>query len=60
MSEFWRRSSFCQDGSCVVVKRMGGFVQFGSDEDGLDYVYVTIEEWNDFVKGVKNGEFDFE
>ena len=57
----YRRSSFCGGGSCVEVAPLENgrvAVRDSKDTTKQEHVY-TQEEWNDFVKGVKAGEFDF-
>lgn len=57
MIEF-KKSSFCSGGSCVKVDMTSitGIVHV-FDEHGNLCIFTT-QEWNDFTKGVKNGEFD--
>lgn len=58
----FRASSFCATNGCVEVARLadGGIaVRDGKDRSGPTLVY-SAAEWRAFVKGVKNGEFDFE
>lgn len=55
-------SSFCQDGSCVAAARVVTLdgeerVHLFSTVDGGDT--FTRDEWDAFVAGVKNGEFDW-
>jgi hypothetical protein len=60
-SASWRKSSFSQDGGqCVQT----AFLPDGSvalrhskDPDGSVLIY-TPREWNAFLKGAKDGEFD--
>jgi Domain of unknown function (DUF397) len=56
----WRTSSFSQEGECVEA----AFLPDGSvalrhsrDPDGSVLVY-TPREWEAFLKGAKDGEFD--
>lgn len=55
----WRVSSTCDGGACIRVARHGDSVVFGdaSQPDGPVYVY-TMDEWRDFLAGVKLGDFD--
>jgi len=54
-------SSFCQDGGCVHVRKVSFsdgtevHVSNGADNGCL----FTRAEWEAFVAGVKNGEFDW-
>jgi len=52
-------SSFCQDGGCVNVYRDQDDLIVVVDEDGNEAWFVN-REWEAFVKGVKNGEFDLD
>ena len=55
----WRVSRTCDGGACVMVARYGDSVVFGDarQPDGPVYVY-TVDEWRDFLAGVKLGDFD--
>jgi hypothetical protein len=57
----YRRSSFCDGGSCVEVAPLeSGWVAVrdSKDESKVPHLY-TKQEWAAFVQGVKSGEFDF-
>jgi hypothetical protein len=57
----FRSSSFCTSGGCVEVAPLDDgriAVRDGKDPSGPVHVY-SAAEWQDFVAGVKNGEFDF-
>lgn len=55
----WRVARACQGGSCVQVARTGEVILIGDtkkpDADALTY---TVSEWQDFVEGIKSGDFD--
>ncbi|MFI6792372.1 DUF397 domain-containing protein [Nonomuraea sp. NPDC050383] len=56
----WRKSSFCSSNSCVEVAPLGdGSVALrdGKVQDGPVLVF-TSAEWEAFVAGVREGEFD--
>jgi predicted secreted Zn-dependent protease len=55
----WRVSRACEGGACVMVTRNGDSVIFGNTTtpDGPTYSYTTAE-WQQFVVGVKQGDFD--
>jgi hypothetical protein len=57
----WCRSSFSQDGGqCVEAAFLsdgGVALRHSKDPDGSVLVY-TRGEWDAFVKGAKDGEFD--
>ncbi|HUK69540.1 MAG TPA: DUF397 domain-containing protein [Streptosporangiaceae bacterium] len=54
----WRKAR-CESGSCVEVASAHGMVVFRSSKepDGLLLQY-TPDEWNAFLKGAKDGDFD--
>ena len=55
----WRVSRTCDGGACIMVARQGDSVVFGNtgQPDGAVYTY-TRAEWNEFLAGVKLGDFD--
>lgn len=55
----WRRSSYCSAETCVQVKHVGTEVIVGDSKspDGPVLTY-SEEEWQAFVEGVKDDEFD--
>jgi hypothetical protein len=63
MNTEWKRSSYCANGTCVEISRDddGCIVVKDSKQDGLSDQPVLCfrpDEWKEFIKGVKNGEFD--
>jgi hypothetical protein len=57
----YNRSSFCSGGSCVEVAALeDGWISVRDTKDrGKPPHMYTREEWADFVRGVKAGEFYF-
>jgi hypothetical protein len=55
----WRVARSCQGGACVSVAPAEGMILIGNskDPDGAAMSY-TVDEWREFVTGVKNGDFD--
>jgi hypothetical protein len=55
----WHVSRSCESGACIMVARDGDSVIFGNTTDpgGAIYSYTTAE-WQQFVVGVKQGDFD--
>jgi hypothetical protein len=56
----WRRSSFSQDGECVEAAFLldgGVALRHSNDPEGSVLIY-TRGEWDAFLKGAKDGEFD--
>jgi predicted secreted Zn-dependent protease len=55
----WRVSRTCDGGHCVIVACRGDWVLFGNsaEPDGPVYAYSKAE-WNEFIAGVKRGDFD--
>ena len=57
----YKTSSFCSLGDCVEVGLLpGGSVTVRDTKDPQRRTELTFtrDEWDAFVKGVKNGEFD--
>ena len=57
----WRKSSFCNGATgCVEVAPMvdGNVALRDSKEDGGPVLIFTPEEWETFLKGAQNAEFD--
>jgi hypothetical protein len=57
----FRASGFCTSGGCVEVARLpDGRVAVRDSKDKARPAHIySIVEWQDFVAGVKSGEFDF-
>lgn len=57
----FRTSSFCTNGGCVeVAPLVDGQVAVRDSKDRSRPAHVySADEWQDFVAGVKSGEFDF-
>jgi Domain of unknown function (DUF397) len=59
LSEVWRRSSFCANGSCVEVAMAEGRVALRDSKDPSGPVlHFDKEAWEDFLVGSKTGMFD--
>ncbi|HEY0815170.1 MAG TPA: DUF397 domain-containing protein [Pseudonocardia sp.] len=57
----YRISSFCRFGDCVEIGQLSGgsvTVRDAKDPERRTSLTFTRDEWDAFVKGVKNGEFD--
>lgn len=56
----WVRSSFCDSGTCLEVKNEDGYFHVRSNVNGATSpaLAFTPAEWEAFIAGVKNGEFD--
>ncbi|MGA6207955.1 DUF397 domain-containing protein [Nocardia testacea] len=56
----WRKSSFTNPETCVEVAKTtrGRFLIRNSKSPDSGTAEFTNAEWDAFVKGVKNGEFD--
>ncbi len=60
MKNTLKKSSFCSGGTCVEVDSVSNPDRvIVYDTFGNRCVYST-SEWADFIKGVKNGEFDIQ
>jgi hypothetical protein len=53
----WQKSSFCNNGSCLEVAHRGIALRNSTDPHG-PVVVLTIDEWEVFLDGVLNGDFD--
>jgi hypothetical protein len=57
----WITSSFCASNSCVEVSFSADTVAVRDSKDrGQTALVYSLDEWRDFVAGVRNGEFDLE
>lgn len=56
----WKKSSFCGNSSCLEVMLFpkSGYVSIRNLSRGGYTVACSTEEWDAFIAGVKNGEFD--
>ena len=55
----WRKSSYCSNGTCVEVARMGNqiLVRDSKNEDGPILTFHQAE-WTAFLEGARRGEFN--
>ncbi len=55
----WRTAAKCDGGACVQVAAAGEMILLGDSKSphGPTLSY-TRDEWEAFVSGIKNGEFD--
>jgi hypothetical protein len=55
----WSKSSFCNNSSCVEVAVTPEFVAVRDSKNPQHQALVyTTDEWQQFLAGAKNGEFD--
>lgn len=55
----WKKSSLSASGNCVEVARTSeGFAMRNSREPGGPVLNFTVDEWDAFIGGVHNGEFN--
>ena len=54
----WRKSSTCADNACIEVAQDGDDVLVRNSDRPTDITRHTPSEWDAFVAGVKNGDFD--
>lgn len=54
------RSSYCGEGGCVHVQLVGEQVLVMADPTARQALAFTLDEWDVFTAGVRNGEFDVE
>ena len=57
---YWLRSSRCGNSSCVEVARDGELIRVrDTKRPGGAELEFTRSEWDAFLAGARNGEFDF-
>ena len=55
----WVRSSLCQGGECVEISGLGtDEIRMRSSANRSKALKFTPQEWDAFLGGVRNGEFD--
>lgn len=54
----WIRSSFCESNTCIEVLTEGPDVLLRSTLLPQSSILLFQDEWQDFIEGVKAGEFD--
>jgi len=54
----WERSSFCEANQCVEVDIRYDLVFVRNSSMPASLVTFSQEEWDAFIKGAKEGEFD--
>jgi hypothetical protein len=54
----WRRSTRCESGACVEVRRLGDEVQLRNSTRPEHSLGFSREAWREFRQGVLVGEFD--
>jgi hypothetical protein len=54
----WRRGKKCNGGACVEVALLNGKVIVRSSQDPDTTFQVSCGEWEDFVAGIKEDDFD--
>lgn len=54
----WTKSTKCEFGSCVEVSFNGEWVGVRNSQLPLEEAWFTHAEWDAFLAGVKEGEFD--
>jgi len=54
----WHRSRRCESGNCVESVRNGDSVGLRRSVAPDAMLWLTSQQWSDFVAGVRQGEFD--
>ena len=55
----WHISRTCESGACVGVARRGEYIMIGNTNNPEAAVNeFSIDEWRQFLAGVKLGDFD--
>lgn len=58
MAKAFKKSSFCILGGCMEVAIKTKGVSIRKSTNRKKVLHFSKKEWKDFLKGVKNGEFD--
>ena len=55
----WHKALNCNGGNCITIATRGRTILIGNSKspDGPILSY-TMEEWQEFLAGAKNGDFD--
>lgn len=54
----WRRSSYCSDSTCVEIAVTGDeTLMRDSKNKNQPFIRIDRTAWEQFIKGVENGEF---
>jgi len=53
----WQKAKRCAGGNCVEVARADGAVLVRNSTSPDKVLSLTVEEWEAFVAGVKEGDF---
>lgn len=54
----WTRSSKCEGGHCLEMRKRNGNRALRQSERQEHIIFVSEEEWQAFIAGVKAGDFD--
>jgi hypothetical protein len=55
----WHKASQCDSGQCIEIGALGGLVLVRSSADPeCPRIALSHDEWQEFVAGVKDGDFD--
>lgn len=55
----WTRAKGCETNACAEVTTDGECVLIRNSSDPLVRILFSREEWETFVAGAKDGDFDF-
>lgn len=55
----WQKSSFCGSNACVEVAHHGQVIEMRDGKDpSLEALCLTAPQWEEFLLGVKDDQFD--
>jgi len=58
-AEKWQKSSYCANAACVEVNLGGEMVEVRDGKNpNLDSLQLTRPQWNAFIRGIKESQFD--
>lgn len=58
LAEGWVRSSRCESGHCVEVARQDRGVAMRNSTVPDQHLRLSVDAWEAFVAGLRDGEFD--
>ena len=53
----WSVSSYCTSNNCIEVADSGSTIMVRDSKNPETALHYSVEEWRDFLEGVKNGDF---
>ena len=54
----WKKSKRCEAGHCVEIRLVDGMIEMRNPTSPNTSITITPNNWEEFTKGIKDGEFD--